>query len=75
MTAPDTTADDQIEEAAEPKTYLVTKTVLVQAENLERAAKVGRNIRVPSRFLEEVLDIRDAITEVSGAETLKDLEG
>lgn len=76
MTAPDTTEGQfDADEVVEPKTYLVTKTVLIQAENLERAAKIGRQIRVPSRFLEDVLDIRDAITEVASAESLKDLEG
>lgn len=75
MTAPDTTTDEQFDDAVEPKTYLVTKTVLIKAENLERAAKIGRHTRVPSRFLEDVLDIRDAITEVASAESLKELEG
>lgn len=75
MTAPDTTEDQYDgDDAVEPKTYLVTKTVLVRAENLERAAKIGRHTRVPSRFVDDVVDIRDAITEVGPVGDLTELE-
>lgn len=74
MTAPDTTQDDQVEGSAEElKTYVVTKTVLVEADSIERAAKIARNTRVPSRFIDEVIDIREAVSEVTGVKALEDL--
>lgn len=74
MTAPDTTVEDQAEVASDPKTYVITKTVLVSADSIERAAKIARNTRVPSRFVDEVLDIREAVSEVTGVQGLDDLD-
>lgn len=73
MTAPDTTHDDQSDETAELKTYVVTKTILVEADSIERAAKISRNTRVPSRFIDEVLDIREGVAEVTGVKALEEL--
>lgn len=74
MTAPDTITEDQADEAVDPKTFVVTKTVLIQADNIERAAKIARNTRVPARFIDDVLDLRDAVAEVTGVEALTDLD-